>query len=121
LENVGLVAVLGVIAAIWGTGIAIDQVTPAEAALLGAGSTLAVALNALAQMAGARRLGVRLWPRAGWRDAEVRGLARIAGPSSAIAGMNSTGLFALMVASGQVPGGAVAFQIACNLFNLPIA
>ena len=51
----------------------------------------------------------------------MRGILRIAALSSGSSGLNSVGLLTLMVAAGQVPGGAVAFQIASNFFNLPIA
>ena len=66
-------------------------------------------------------LTLALLPRAGWRDGQVRRIVRMAALSSGSSGLNSIGLLALLVAAGQIPGGAVAFQIASNLFNLPIA
>lgn len=121
IENVGMITVLALTAGLFGIGLDVDAVTLPQVLLLGLGSTFAVGLHAAAQWWGAWRLGIVLLPRAGWRDPEVRRIVRIAAMSSGSSGLNSIGLLALMVAAGQFPGGAVAFQIASNLFNLPIA
>ena len=121
IENVAMVAVLGLTAVWFGIGLDVHHVTLPQVLLLGLGSTLAVGLHAAAQWWGAWRLGIALLPRAGWRDPQVRRIVRMAALSSGSSGLNSIGLLALMVAAGQFPGGAVAFQIANNLFNLPIA
>jgi putative peptidoglycan lipid II flippase len=121
VENIAMMAVLALTAAFFGIGLDVDRVTTGQVLMLGLGSTAAVGLHAAAQWWGALRLGIALLPRAGWRDAQVRRIARLAALSSGSSGLNSIGLLALMVAAGQVPGGAVAFQIASNFFNLPIA
>ncbi|HMR31268.1 MAG TPA: lipid II flippase MurJ [Amaricoccus sp.] len=121
IENVGMIAVLALTAGLYGIGLDVDAVTMPQVLLLGLGSTFAVGLHAAAQWWGAFRLGIVLVPRPGWLDPEVRRIVRIAAMSSGSSGLNSIGLLALMVAAGQFPGGAVAFQIASNLFNLPIA
>lgn len=121
IENVGMMTVLALTAGLFGIGLDVDAVTLPQVLLLGLGSTFAVGLHAAAQWWGACRLGIVLLPRAGWLDPQVRRIVRIAAMSSGSSGLNSIGLLALMVAAGQFPGGAVAFQIASNLFNLPIA
>ena len=121
IENVGLVAVLIANVAIFGVGIDLETVTTPQLLLLGGGATFAAALHAIVQWAGAYRLGTTLVPIAGWRDRRVRAIVRRAIPSGGSAALNSVGSLALLVASGSIPGGAIAFQIAQNLYNLPIA
>jgi putative peptidoglycan lipid II flippase len=121
LENVGVAAVLLMFAVLFGVGMPIDRITTAQIMLLGLGSTAAVMLHAGAQWWGAYRLGIVLWPQAGWRDPEVRGIIRLAVPSSGYAVLESLSFLGLMVVAGSVPGGAVAFHIGFNFFNLPVA
>jgi putative peptidoglycan lipid II flippase len=45
----------------------------------------------------------------------------VAIPSSGYAALSSITFFGLLVVAGAIPGGAVAFQIGYNFFNLPIA
>jgi putative peptidoglycan lipid II flippase len=90
-------------------------------AVLAGGSTLAVALHAGVQWWGARRLGFRLVPRAGWLDAELRGLARRGIASVGYNGLYWFGYLAAIVAASGVPGGAVAFQMAHSFCQVPIA
>jgi putative peptidoglycan lipid II flippase len=119
LENFGMMAVMGANAIVFGIGIDVHHVSTGQALMLGLGSTATVALHAAAQWWGAYRLGVRLIPTAGWHDARVRQIFRMLVPSSASAGLNSLGWLAMTVASGQIAGGAVAFQIGQTFFNLP--
>lgn len=121
LENMAMIAVLGVNAAIFGRGIDVDRITISQALLLGGGATLAVALHAIAQWLGAYRVGIKLFPRRGWRDERVAQMARAALPFCGTAGLNALSLAAFMIASGQIPGGAVAFHIGATFFNLPVA
>lgn len=121
LENVGVIVVLGLAAALYGVGRDVHEVGLGQVLLLGLGSTTAVAVHAAVQWWGVRRLGIRIAPRAGWRDPEVRRICRMALPSSGLTVLNGSAFLVLLVASGQIPGGAVAFQIAFNFFNLPIA
>jgi len=121
LENLAMVAVLGLTLLLFGMGDDVGAVSMAQVLLLGSGATLAVGLHAAAQWWGAHRTGITLIPRVGWRDPEVRRVMRMVLPSSANAGLMSLTTLALLIAAGRVPGGAVAFQVAYNLFNLPIA
>jgi len=121
LENVGVIAVLFTFAVLFGVGMPIDRVTTVQVLLLGLGSTGAVVLHASAQWWGAYRLGVTLWPWAGWRDPEVWRIIRLAIPSSGYAVLESLSFLGLMVVAGSVPGGAIAFHVGYTFFNLPIA
>lgn len=121
LENISLVGVLLVAAMVFGVGGDVGTVTSAQLLLLGLGATFAVAVQAAAQWWGAARAGFRLLPRLGWRDPEMRRVLAMALPSSGSAAFIALGMLAMLVVAGGVPGGAVAFQVAHSLFNLPIA
>jgi putative peptidoglycan lipid II flippase len=121
LENLGTIGVLAACAVVFGTGTRVDNVPNGELFLLGLGTTAAVALHAGAQWWGARRAGVRLVPRAGWRDPEVRLIVRRALPSMAQAGLVAVQVMVLLVLANRVAGGVVAFQIALNFYFLAVA
>ncbi|MGZ4429757.1 MAG: murein biosynthesis integral membrane protein MurJ [Nocardioidaceae bacterium] len=121
LENLGIMAVLGVVALRYGTDH--DRVAGSTGGLLllGLGSTAAVALHASLQWWGARRTGVVLVPRAGWRDPEVRRVIRRALRSVLQAALLAVQLLTLLLVANRVAGGTVALQIAFNFYYLPIA
>jgi putative peptidoglycan lipid II flippase len=121
IENVGIVATLVVYALVFGTDSSLESVGTGELLLLGLGTTLAVTLHAGAQWLGAARAGVVLVPRAGWRDAEVREMARRGVSSLGYSGLNAVRIFAAVVVANRVAGGVVAFGLALNLFYLPVA
>jgi putative peptidoglycan lipid II flippase len=121
VENLGTIAVLLMTAVIFGTNTSLADVSRAEMLVLGLGSTAAVGLHAATQWWGARRAGVRLIPRAGWRDSEVRVVVRRALPSLAQAGLVAFQVLTLLVVANRLPGGVVAFQIALNFYYLAIA
>jgi putative peptidoglycan lipid II flippase len=120
-ENLGVIATLGVVAGVFGVDATLATVSNAELLVLGLGTTAAVGLHAAAQAIGAFRVGVRLVPRAGWRDAEVRAIVRRGVLSVGYSGLNTLRIFGAVVVSNSVAGGVVAFQIALNFFYLPIA
>ncbi|MDQ1465575.1 MAG: putative peptidoglycan lipid flippase [Actinomycetota bacterium] len=121
LENLGTIAVLAACAISFGTGTRVDAVPNGELVLLGLGTTGAVALHAAAQWWGAKHAGIRLVPRAGWRDAEVRVVVRRALPSTAQAGLVALQVLILLALANRVAGGVVAFQIALNFYFLAVA
>lgn len=121
LENIGIVGVLVAAGMIFGSGQDVGAVTTAEVLFLGIGSTLAAAIHAGVQWWGAYRLGVALWPRAGWRDPEVREILRLALPSSGNALLDSAAYVGLLVVAGSIPGGVVAFQIGFSFMLVPVA
>jgi putative peptidoglycan lipid II flippase len=121
LENVGVLATLGAAAVLFGTDHDIGSAPTSELVLLGAGATASVAMHAGAQWCGALRVGVLLRPFAGWRDARVRAILGRAVPSLGVAGLDSARQLAALPVANRVPGGVVAFQVAVNFANLPVA
>jgi putative peptidoglycan lipid II flippase len=121
LENVGIMITLAATAVIFGTGSSLERVSTGQVQLLGWGTTAAVGLHAVAQWLGAYRAGIRLRPRAGWRNPEVRQIIRRAVPSLGYSGLNSFRWLTLLVVANRVSGGIVAFMLAINFVNLPIA
>lgn len=120
-ESMGIIATMVATAVVFGTGADVRQVDTPQLLLLGLGTTGSVGLHAAVQWWGASRLGVRLVPRAGWRDPEVREVVRRAVPSLGYAGLNSLRVFAVLVVANRVSGGVVAFQLALAFFHLPVA
>lgn len=120
VENVGIMAVLGVYAAVFGVGTAAGR-SLAGVALLGAGTTLAVALHAAVQWDGARRLGLKLRPSRAWSDPEVRRLVRLTFPSMALAALNVARYVVILVVAAAEPGGVVTFGLAWAFYQLPVA
>jgi putative peptidoglycan lipid II flippase len=122
VENV---AVIGVLAAVWfvygpASGAQTSQPV-AELVLLGLGSTGAVAAHAALQWVCARRLGVTVRPRAGWRDPEVMPVVRRAVRSVLQAGLLALQMLVVLLLAGRAAGGTVALQIVFNFYYLPIA
>jgi murein biosynthesis integral membrane protein MurJ len=118
VENLGTIAVLLAAAVFYGTSRGLANVPTGEILLLGLGSTGAVALHAATQWWGAKRAGVVLVPRPGWRDPEVRAVVRRAVPALGQAGLYAVQTLALLTLANRVPGGVVAFQIALNFYFL---
>lgn len=121
VENLGIIVVLVLAAMFYGTGQELGAHSTGEVLLLGLGSTAAVAAHASIQWWGARRAGVLLRPRAGWRDPEVLVTIRRALRSVTQAGLLALQLLALLLVSNRVAGGTVAIQMALNFYYLPIA
>lgn len=121
IENLGTIAVLGVVAVLYAPVAAEQSVPLSLILLLGLGTTGAVMLHASVQWWGARRVGIALVPKAGWHDPQVRATIRRALPALAQAALAALLLGALSLAADRVPGGVVAFQLAANFYFLPIA
>ena len=121
LENLAIIGILVLVGVLYKSRGGGDPVPSSELLLLGLGSTAAVALHAALQWWGASRCGVRLRPRAGWRDPEVRAVVRRALPSLVQSGLVALQLLTLLLVASRLPGGTVAMQIALNFYALPIA
>lgn len=121
IENLGVITTLLASGLLFGSGTPLREVTTPQILLLGGGTTLAVALHAAGQWWGALRAGVRLVPRWGWRDREVRHIVRLAVPSLGYSGLNAVRFLGIITVASSVPGAVVAFQLAVNFFNLPVA
>ena len=103
LENLGTIAVLGVVAVLYARAAIKRQVPLSLLLLLGLGTTGAVLLHASVQWWGARRVGVVLLPEAGWHDPQVRAVIRRALPAVAQAALARAA--AGGAAGGRRPGG----------------
>ena len=121
LENLGTIAVLGLVAVLYSRTATDHQIPVSLLLLLGLGTTGAVLLHSSVQWWGARRVGITLRPNAGWRDPQVRSTIHRALPAVAQAGLAAVQLAALTLVADRVAGGVVAFQLATNFFFLPIA
>jgi putative peptidoglycan lipid II flippase len=121
MENVGIMATMALYVAVYGLGGDVESIGTPQLVLLGVGTTAAVGLHAAMQWWGAHRSGVRLVPRAGWRDPEVRVLIRRTIPSMGYSGLNALRVFAVLIPANAVAGGVVAFSLAMNFLHLPTA
>ena len=122
IENIGIVAVLIISAKLFGTGVDVDAVSTRQIMLLGLGTTAAVAMHAGVQWWGAYRLGVPLVPRPDdWRETEVRAMLRQGSSSVGYTGLYWSAFLLALVSAGAIPGGLVAFQMASNLCQFPVA
>ncbi len=120
-ENLIVIATLGAFGFMYGTGIPLAEVEMTHLLLLGGGSTLGVFVHAVVQWYGVARLDLRIFPSAGWRTPEVVAILRQVPPTAGTAVVNGLRLLALLIAANSVPGGVVAFQLALNVLNLPVA
>jgi putative peptidoglycan lipid II flippase len=121
LESLGMVAVLVLSGVVFGMGTSVTHVTTAQLLVLGFGTTASVALHAACQWWGARSAGLRLRPRAGWRDPAVRAVLRRIPPTLGFTGLAALQIFAVSIVANRVAGGLVTFQLAMNFFYLPTA
>jgi putative peptidoglycan lipid II flippase len=121
LENLGMISILVLDAILFGTGTALADVTTPQIMLLGIGTTAAVGVHAVAQWRGATSCGVRLVPRSGWRDPEVRRVLRRVVPTLGYTGLAAMQTVAVLFIANRLAGGLVAFQLSLNFYFLPIA
>ena len=121
LESLGMIVVLLVVAAVYGTSVDVANISNQELLILGLGTTAAVGLHAACQWLGARSAGVTIVPGLGWRDPEVRQVIRRIGPTLAYTAISGLQLFAVMLVANRVAGGFVAFNVAMAWYYLPTA
>ncbi|MDP9301790.1 MAG: hypothetical protein M3P43_13010, partial [Actinomycetota bacterium] len=121
LENLGMISTLVACAVLFGTGTALATVTTGQLLLLGLGTTASVGLHATAQWLGARSVGIRLLPRAGWNDPDVRRALRRVVPTLGYTGLAASQTVVVLAIANRLAGGLVGFQLALNFFFLPIA
>ncbi len=121
VENVGVIVTMLAVLLAYGTDVSLGTVSQGELLMLGLGTTAAVAVHAAMQWWGARRAGITIVPRAGWRDADVRALGRQSRSALGYAGLNAMRIFAALVVANAIPGGVVVFGIALAFLYLPVA
>jgi putative peptidoglycan lipid II flippase len=119
LENVGILIVLGLVAALH-TDPA-GAVPVSELLLLGVGTTAAVFLHAAVQWWGARRVGVTVVPRAGWRTPEVTAVVRRGIPALGVATVTAFQTLTVLVLANRVQGGVVAAQMGLTFCSVVVA
>ncbi len=120
LENVGLMATMALLAAMFGSGGTIADVGSPQLALLGLGATTAVALHGGAQWFWARRVALRLVPRGGWRTPEVVQVVRRALPSLGNTALNVAGIYIVLSVANGVAGGVVVYNTALYFVQFPL-
>ncbi len=120
LENLGLIATMGLLVVIFGPGGSIEDVSRSQIAVLGFGSTAAVALHAGAQWFWARQVAVRLVPRGGWRRPEVAEVVGRALPSLGNTALNVAGVYIVLSVANGVAGGVVAYNTALYFVQFPL-
>src|SRR5262249_20684520 len=120
VEN--LVLILTVVLAGWyyGSGLDLDHVPIEMVIVLGAGSTAAVALHAVVQLAGAAHVGLLARPSTRWRaDPEAVAVTRRLARSVGVAACPAAGMYVLLALAASVPGGVFVVQLSYNvLFSL---
>jgi putative peptidoglycan lipid II flippase len=121
LENLGMISTLIACAVLFGAGAGLVNVTTPEVLLLGLGTTASVGVHAAAQWFGARSVGIRLVPRAGWRDPELRQILRRVFPTLCYTGLAASQTVVVLAIANRLAGGLVGFQLALNFYFVPIA
>ncbi len=117
VENI--ILILTVVAAGWyyGTGLDVAAVPTELVIVLGAGSTAAVAVHAVLQLAGTARVGMLIRPSMRWRhDPEARAVTRRIMRSVGVAAWPAAGMYVLLALGGTVPGGVFVVQLSYSVF-----
>ncbi len=101
----------------------ITELTTLPLVVLGVGTTLSVAAMAVPQLLGAKRVlpGLRLRPRASFRDPAARRLWKLGRWTLLYVAVNQAGLFVVVTLANGVDGGTVAYQTAFAIMQLPFA
>lgn len=97
------------------------DLTGAQVAVLGLGTTLGVVAFCTAPVVAAVRGGVSLRPRFDWRHPRVRRIARLGGWAAAFLAATNVLLGVVLVLANRVEGGVVAWNLALTVFLLPHA
>jgi putative peptidoglycan lipid II flippase len=97
------------------------DLTGAQTAVLGLGTTLGVVAFCFAPVVAVVRSGVSLWPRFDWRHPRVRRIAKLGGWAAAFLAATNALLAVVLVLANHVEGGVVAWNLALTIFLLPHA
>ena len=93
----------------------------AQIAVLGLGTTLGVVTFCMAPVIAAVRSGTSLRPRFDWRHPSVRRIARLGGWAAAFLASTNVLLGVVLVLANHVEGGVVAWSLGFTIFTLPHA
>ncbi|MEM9563812.1 MAG: sugar transferase [Actinomycetota bacterium] len=122
VENVGLLATIGVAWWRYGSGLEVDRAPTGLVLTLAIGSGLSVLAHATVQLVGAARATGMIRPRLGLRDPDLRALVEPARASFGWSSMVAARQFALVVAAAWAgAGGVQAFEMALLVSFIPMA
>jgi putative peptidoglycan lipid II flippase len=93
----------------------------AQIAVLGLGTTLGVVTFCMAPVIAAVRSGTTLWPQFDWHHPGVRRIARLGGWAAAFLAATNVLLGVVLVLANHVEGGVVAWNLGFTIFTLPHA
>lgn len=117
VENLGLIVTMGLVALWFRPGVEVPDVSLSMVWVLGAGSTLSVAVHACAQLFGAYRVGLPLRVRGGWsRDPDAREISQRLRRSVVVAAYPAGSVFVLMAIAATVPGGVFVLDAALTVY-----
>lgn len=97
------------------------DLTGAQTAVLGLGTTLGVVVFCTVPVLAAVRSGTSLRPRFDWRHPRVRRIARLGGWAAAFLAATQVLLAVVLVLANEVRGGVVAWNLGFTVFLLPHA
>jgi putative peptidoglycan lipid II flippase len=122
VNNVVVIAVLGLYVAIAGLHKNPSSISGSEVALLGVGTTLGIVAQTVALLPALRRVGFRWHPRTDFRRHEVREIGRMAGwMFGYVATTWVSFLVTTKVATDATQAGYAQYSYAWLLFQLPYA
>lgn len=122
LDNFGLIATMAVVAVVYEPGLEIREVSIGMVLMLGIGATASTAVHTAVQLYGARRVGVPIRVRRGWRsDPEALEVTRRLRRSVAVAAFPSLSMFGMLAVAATVPGGVFVFQAAMSVYFVAAA
>jgi putative peptidoglycan lipid II flippase len=123
LNNVVVVAVLGLYVAVAGLHNSPATITPGQVRLLGLGTTLGVVVQTVALVPALRKVGFRWQPRTDFRRGEVSEIGRMAGWMFCYIGATQVAFLITTKVAEVVPqsAGVSEYNYAWLLFQLPYA
>jgi putative peptidoglycan lipid II flippase len=95
------------------------DLTGAQIAVLGLGTTFGVLAFCGAPVLAAVRSGTNLWPRFDWRNPNVQRIAKLGGWAAAFLAATNVLLGVVLVLANRVEGGVVAWNLGFTIFVLP--
>ena len=123
LNNVVVIAVLGLYVALAGLNKSPTTITPFEIKLLGLGTTLGVVVQTVALVPALRKVGFRWRPRTDFRQGEIAEIGRMAGWMFCYIGATQIAFLITIKVAEIVPNsaGVTEYNYAWLLFQLPYA
>ncbi len=121
INNVVVIAVLGLTAAVVHLGKDPDTISGSGVALLGIGTTLGIVVQTVALVPALRRVGFRWHPRLDFRRSEVSEIGRMGGWMFGYIGATQVAFLVTTRLAGDTGSGINEYNYAWLLFQLPYA